>query len=454
MPPPSKKLGLWMATALVIGNILGAGILMVPASLAPYGWNALPGWGLTLVGTLCLAWVFAQLARRLPDAGGANGFMILGVGEGTAFLGSWGYFVSNFPSIAAIALTGISYLARLLPSVGQTRGATTALALGLIWLLTWVNLRGVRSGGAVQVVTTIVKLLPFVAVIGLAIWRLVGSRGAVLAPILPGSFSFGGTAAVGAFTLSTMLGFESATIAGNSVEHSERNVPRATMIGTIVSAAACIIVTCAIVLMLPAAQVTASNAPIADFIEVSWGRVAGAFVAVCAVVSCFGAVNGWLLVAGQTGAAMADAGSLSPWFGKRNSNGVPANSILLTAVSASLLTLLATTKAGVGAFNFAVLLVTATNIPIYLCCAAAALKLMADGRLPRSPVLTACAMVGVIFSVWAFYGTGLEALAWGAGLIAAGWPIYVMMRRRHAARAARMPAIAAAAAERAAPSEL
>src|SRR5262245_6897714 len=80
MSPPRKKFGFWLATALVVGNIIGSAIFMLPAGLAAFGWNALAAWIITFVGALCLAWVFAELSRHLPDAGGSCGFMRLGVG--------------------------------------------------------------------------------------------------------------------------------------------------------------------------------------------------------------------------------------------------------------------------------------------------------------------------------------------------------------------------------------
>ncbi len=87
---PSHKLGPWTATALVVGNIIGVGAFLVPVSLAPYGWGSFLGWGVTLSGALCLAWVFAMLARHLPHAGGAMGIVREAFGGDAAFLNAWG----------------------------------------------------------------------------------------------------------------------------------------------------------------------------------------------------------------------------------------------------------------------------------------------------------------------------------------------------------------------------
>ena len=435
MSAPRRKFGFWLATALVVGNIIGSAIFMLPAGLAPFGWNAVSAWIITFVGALCLAWVFAQLARHLPKAGGSYGFMRLGVGEGAAFLGAWGYLVSIWASNAGITIAGISYLTRLVPGLAATPFASPVVALGAIWLLTWVNLRGLHTVGGVQLVTSIVKLLPFVAVIGLAVWRLAVSGGALLPPVHAGSFTFAGASGAVGLTLYAMLGLESATMPADAVENPEVIVPRATMVGTGLSAVVSIIATCAVALMLPTDVVVSSRAPVSDFIAVSWGDIAGGFVAVCAVVSCFGCLNGWLLIGGEVPVAMAKTGALPPWFGQCNAAGAPAQSIVLGAIITSLLTLMAYTKTGVGAYNFAILIATATNLVLYLFCAIAVVRFMRDGRVPRSTALVVCTSLALVFVLWAFYGSGWESLAWGGALIAAGWPVYVVARRA-AARAA------------------
>ncbi len=430
-----QKFGFWLATSLVVGNIIGSAIFMLPAGLAPFGWNAVSAWGVTFVGALSLAWVFAQLARHLPNAGGSYGFMRLGVGEHAAFFGAWGYLISVWAANTGITIAGISYLTRLQPWIESTSGASLVSALVAIWLLTWVNTRGLQAAGSVQLISSIIKLLPFVAVIGLAVWRLADSGGAILPPITDESFTVvGATGAVG-LTLYAMLGLESATVPADAVEDAARIVPLATMVGTGLSAVVSIIATCAVVLMMPTEGIMASKAPISDFIAVSWGDVAGGFVAVCAVVSCFGCLNGFLLLGGELPVAMSDAGTLPKWFGKRNSVGAPARAIVFGAVVTSLLTLAAFTKQGVGAYNFAILISTATNLIIFVLCTLSAIRFMSDGRLPRSIGLITCATIALLFSGWALYGSGRESLQWGVVLVACGLPIYAWAQRAVAARA-------------------
>lgn len=440
-PPPAssrRKFGFGLATALVVGNIIGSGIFMLPAGLAPFGWNAVAAWSITFLGALSLAWVFAELSRYLPEVGGSFGFMQQGVGEGAAFLGSWGYVVSIWAANAGITIAGISYLTRLVPALANTPGASPAAALGAIWLLTWVNLRGLRAAGRVQAVSTVIKLLPFVAVVGLAIWHMWSPGGLSLPPLTEGALTLAGSTGAVGLTLFAMLGLESAAVPADAVENPTRNIPRATMVGTGLSAVVSLVASCAVALMLPLEVVTVSEAPVSDFIAVSWGGIAGAFVAVCAVVSCFGCLNGWLLLGGQVPVAMARAGTLPPWFARLNAAGAPGRSIMLGATVTSLLALMAYTRVGVAAYNFAILLATATNLVLYLFCVVAAARFVRDGRLPRSPALLAASALGFVFVLWAFYGSGRESLVWGGALIAAGWPVYLVARRAAARTAAQV----------------
>ena len=428
---PRQRFGLVLATALVVGNIVGSAIFMLPAGLAPYGWNVLSAWAFTATGALALAWVFSQLARHFPEDGGSFAFMRAGAGRGGAFLGAWGYVVSVWAGNAAITIAGVSYLTRLLPPLGQTAAGPPIAALGAIWLLTWVNLRGNRAAGGVQLVSSVVKLLPFVVVIGLAAWRLMRGQASALPPLRSDAFTFAGTSGALSLTLFSMLGLESAAVPADAVDRPERTVPAATMLGTGVSLIVTVIATCAAALMLPAAQVSASKAPISDFIATSWGDVAGGFVAVAAVVSCFGCLNGWQLLSGELPAAMADRAALPAWFGRRNAGGAAARSILLGSVVTSLLVLMASSKVGIAGYNFMALVATATSLVMYLLCVLAAARFMRAGRVPRSASLVLAVAVSFVFVLWAFYGSGREALGWGALLILCGWPVH-----RLAARAA------------------
>jgi basic amino acid/polyamine antiporter, APA family len=418
-----RKFGVWKATALVVGNIIGAGIFMLPRDLAPAGWTAVAAWGLAVAGALSLAWVFAQLYAHLPEAGGVHGLMTLGVGPNAAFVGSWGYLVSVWAANATLAISGVEYLARLVPmpaSVPWLRPAAALLALGLLVL---ANLRG--RGGEVQVVSTLVKLLPLAAVIVVAA-ALLATRGpAVVTETAPPPFALPMLLPAMSLTLYAMLGIESAVVPGDLVADAARVVPRATMFGTALSGLVGILATCAVTLMLAGAA--ASEAPLADFVAGATHPIAGDLVALCAVVSCFGCLNGYLVVGTELTADMAAHGVLPARLGARNGVGVAPLPLWLGAAITTVLILSAYTAAS--AFRFAALVTTATNIVLYLLCLAATVRFLRDGRLPRAAALVGATVGGALFSAFALYGAGGTALAWGAALVAGGWPLYRLARR-------------------------
>src|SRR5262249_39821838 len=107
---PTRALGFWMTTALVVGNIIGAGIFMMPAAVAPYGLNALTGWLVTVAGCVCLAISFAELARRFPEDDGPYAYTLRAFGPATAFVVMWCYWGSVWVANAAIAIGVVGYL--------------------------------------------------------------------------------------------------------------------------------------------------------------------------------------------------------------------------------------------------------------------------------------------------------------------------------------------------------
>ena len=165
-----KELGFWMCTALVVGNTIGVGIFVLPSSLAPYGFNAVAGWAVTIIGMTVLARVFARLARGFPQADGPQEYIERTSGRLAAFVSMWCYWISTIVSNAALAIGVVGYLARTLPPLAGV--APAQLATLMLWAFVGVNLLGLRAGGGVQVVTTVLKLLPLAFVVALGAWLL------------------------------------------------------------------------------------------------------------------------------------------------------------------------------------------------------------------------------------------------------------------------------------------
>jgi APA family basic amino acid/polyamine antiporter len=425
-PSSRRVFGFWICLALVVGNMVGSGVFLLPAALAPYGWNAIFGWMVTIAGALCLAFVFASLARRFPQAGGPYAFTREAFGRAAGFAVAWSYWISVWTANAAISLAAVSYLSHFAPGMASAPGP---FAIGFVLAFTLINCLSLRGAGGVQLVTTGLKLLPLIAAIVLAGLVTGGDGGASLAPFRPAEIGWSAITATAALTLWAMVGFESATIPAGRVEDPERTIPRATMIGTLIVGLIYLFACSAVALLLPAAEAAGSNAPFADFIGRYWGPGPASLVALFAAVSALGALNGWVLIQGEMPLALARDGVFPAWLGRTSEAGTPVRAHLVSSGLVALLILANGSRSMGDLFTFMALLSTAAALVAYLACSLAALRLQRSGRMEPAPLLLAAALLGALYAGWAIYGAGPEPAAWGAALLLSGVPIYFMMKR-------------------------
>ncbi len=428
----AKQLGLWMCTALVVGNMIGSGIFLLPAALAAYGPISVAGWLATSTGAILLALIFGRLARLVPKTGGPYAYSREGFGDFAGFLIAWGYWIALWAGNAAVAVAFAGYLGFLIPAIGETPLAGLAAALAAIWLLTWVNARGVSEAGTVQLVTTVLKLLPLIviAVIGLAYIDPVH-----FTPVNISQESNGvAVAACAALTLWAFLGLESATVPAGDVAEPERTIPRATIIGTALAAAVYVAVTVVAFGVLPAADLRGSTAPLADVAVVMWGALGGTFIAVAACISTFGTLNGFTLLTGQVPLGAARDNLFPARFARLSKAGTPVFGLVVSNTLASILIAMNFTKGLVDQFVFIILLATLTTLVPYLFCALAELMIyITSGRTVAGQGLSSVvglAVAGFVYSAWAIYGAGQEVVFYGFLLLIAGVPVYVWLKWR------------------------
>lgn len=423
---PGRKLGLFAAIALVMGNMIGSGVFLLPASLAPFGWNAVLGWGITTAGTLVLAWVLASLTKARPLAGDPAGFVTEAFGPFTAFLVSWVYWVSIWTAVASIAVAGVSYLSLFIPAIGETPLAPALCSIALVWAMTLVNLRGVQAAGRFQIITVLLKVLPLVAVIVIAVLVL-GSGTGEIRPFEMREINGTDLRGAAALTLFALLGFECASLAAAKVENPEVNVPRATMWGTALTGLIYLLVCSFVALMLPEAVIANSPAPLASFVQEYWNAPAAALVSVFAIISCIGAINGWVLMQGELPRNLAERGMLPRWFAATDAIGTPARALIASSVIATVCLLLNSSRSMQGIYEFMLLLSTSAALWLYLACALAAW---------RMKVVRVFAAVGAVYALWTLWGAGIEASVWSLALMATGIPLWWLARRAPSAASA------------------
>jgi len=429
-----KSLGLWACTALVVGNMIGSGVFVLPASLAPFGWIALGGWLVTSAGSIALALVFGRLARLVPETGGPYAYTRAGFGDFPGFLVAWGYWITLWSGNAAVAVAASGYLAYFFPVLREQPVAGLGAAIATIWLVTWINVRGVKEAGLFQVATTLLKLVPLllVATVGLA---FVDPTNLTPAADPGGTGALGALAACSALTLWAFLGLESATVPAGNVDRPEVTIPRATVLGTVFAALVYILVTVAAFGVVPLAELARSTAPLADAAERVFGPWAGSFVALGAVISTVGTLNGFTLLTGQVPWGAARDKVFPPRFGVLSAQGTPAFALIFSNLLASALVTLNFTKGLGGAFTFITLLATLSALVPYAFCALVELMLFARDPAaysggPHLGRTLALAAVAFLYSLGAIYGAGAEVVFYGFLLLLAGVPVFVWVRWR------------------------
>jgi len=432
-----------MAVALVMGNMIGSGVFLLPASLAPFGGIGLIGWFFSAAGAVLLALVFARLSRLNPTAGGPYAYTRQAFGDLPGFLVAWGYWISSWCTNAALAVACVGYLDPFIPGLVRHPPSAAALAVGMVWLLTGVNAQGVRTAGRVQVLTTALKVLPL-ALVGIGGLFFLDPSHFAVAQTAPRVIAAGVTATA-TLTLWAFLGLECATIPAGTIRDPARTIPRATITGTLLAAALYIISTVGVIGLLDPAVLGQTSAPFAEAARALAGDRAALVVAFGAAISCFGALNGWILIVGQLPMAVAQDGLFPRAFSSLSSRGTPVTGMVIAGVLTTTLIGMNYTRSLVDLFTFIILLATLSTLVPYAFCSLAVFMIgprATPGHLgpptargsqdQEARLSTAAAIIAAlafVYALWAIGGAGAEVVYWGFLLLMAGLPVYVWVKR-------------------------
>ena len=414
-----------------MGNMIGSGVFLLPAALAPYRGVSLLGWIISAGGSIALALTFARLARMHPSSGGPYVYTRLAYGDLAGFLVAWGYWISIWTANAAIAVAFVGYLDPFIPSIVRTPALGAALAIAVIWLLTLVNALGVHIAGRVQIVTTALKLMPLI-VVGIAGIIAFEPSHFVMAPIAGAGTGHLGRDILATATLSlwAFVGLESATIPARDTVDAGRTVPRATVVGTLLTTAVYLVATIGVMSLIDPATLAQSPAPFADAGRTIFGSRAAAIIALGAAISCFGALNGWVLVVGQFPRTIAQDGLLPPAFARLSRRGTPAFAMVVAACLSTVLVAMNFTRGLVALFTFVILLSTLSVLVPYTFCSLAGFIL--HRRNPAaiwSAGATLTCAIAFAYALFAIGGAGAEVVFWGFLFLLSGLGVYAIVAR-------------------------
>ena len=427
-----RSFGFWRSWALVVGIMIGNGIFMLPAVLAPYGSLSLFGWIFAGGGTLFIAFMLGSLARRIPKLGGPYVYTRTALGDLPGFLVAWGYWIANWSASSAAAVAFVGYLAIFVPQVVTEPITGAVAALAIIWLITGINVAGVKTAGIVQLVTTLLKLLPLFLIAGSGL--LLGDVTAIPAsnphnepfPLL--------IAGLIMLTMWAYVGVEGVTVPADDVIEPEKTIPRALIAGTLTATGVYVIATYGVMALIPSAELATSTSPFADAASRIFGPWGASLVAIGAIVSITGSLNGIILLVGMIPRAVALDKLFPARFARLNSAGAPAFALIVSGLLSSALIVMNYAKGLVAAFEMLILLSTLTTLLPYAASALSDLVLQkrdaaaGKGKNWKSLVIAAGALA---FSLFTIVGSGLEVALYGLILLAAGLPVYYQLKRKN-----------------------
>jgi basic amino acid/polyamine antiporter, APA family len=446
----AHQFGLTAAMALIVGSIIGVGIFNLPTSLAAYGPITLVSMALTTVGALALALLFASLSRRLPADGGPYAYARVAFGNRLGFANAWSYWITAWAGNAAIAVGWVLYVEHFI-NKDHTKWVSVVLVLVGLWIPAVINLSGVKNMGSVQIVTTVVKfvVLAFMATVGLFFiksanftpWNVSGES-AINA--------IGGGMAIALFSY---LGVETAAVAAAKVRNPDRNIPRATILGTIATAVVYMLSLIAVFGIVPTSSLAKATAPFSDAANSIFGGTwAGNVMALAVIISGFGALNGWTMICAEMPLAAANDGLFPEQFKRMSKNQVPSFGIIASTVLASVAMIINYLgSSGATVFTTLVLMTGITAAIPYGFSALAQLKwrwvdhkTMQTPRFARDMIVAVLSLVFSILFIWYSRNTGHSFWVYwapfllAAGALALGIPVY-LGQRRHMAQPASVP---------------
>ena len=437
-----RGFGLTTATALIVGSIIGVGIFNLPTSLAGYGPITLVSMGLTTIGALALAVLFAGLSRRLPADGGPYAYARTGFGNTVGFFNAWSYWITAWAGNAAIAVGWVLYV-EVFINKGHNRFYSVLLVLIGLWVPALVNLSGVKNMGSVQVITSVIKFIAvgFMAIVGLFFissanytpWNVSGESAIA---------AIGGGMAIALFSY---LGVETAAVAAGKVRDPDRNIPRATIFGTLATAVVYMLSLTAVFGILPTHELANATAPFSDAANVIFGGTwAGKVMAVAVIISGLGALTGWTMICAEMPLAAAKDGLFPEPFKKMSPQGVPPFGIIAsTALASTAMIINFLGSGGATVFTTLVLMTGITAAIPYAFSALAQIKWrLVDHRELQTPRFVRdmiVAVVALIFSIlfivysrntghsfWVYWAPFFMA----AGALVLGIPVYRMQKSK------------------------
>lgn len=437
MSDPARKMSLVQATMLVAGNMIGTGVFLLPVNLASVGGISVFGWLVATGGAAALGLVFAKLGELNPQPGGPYAYARDFLGPYVGFQTNYVYWFGNWIGNIAIAVAAVGYLAEFFPAISTPPASVFATA-GVIWLLTFANIRGPRVVGWLETWTMSLALIP---ILGIAFLGWIWFKPEIFRDAwnVTGGSNIHAITRAASIALWAYMGIESAAVSAGVIENPKRNIPLATLMGLGLSAVVYILSSTVIMGIIPNAELQKSHAPFAEAARLAIGTPAVVIVSLCAILKSVGSLGGWMLLVGQSAQAAADDGMFPKVFGRLNRYGVPGPGLAIVGVLMTIVLFATMSPTIAGQFSRIIDLAVILAVIPYIYSSVAVVKVIFDGHLPRRTFQKYkwIAIAAVVYCLWTVLGGDPPTVVNAMVALLISVPLYPFFIRSMEAAAAR-----------------
>lgn len=437
-----KKMSVVQLTMLTAINMLGSGIILLPAKLAQVGGISILSWVITATGSMALAWAFACCSTLSNKSGGMGGYAEYAFGKAGNYIANYTYGVAIIIGNVAIAITAVGYIIGLF-HINPNPLQIGLMTIALLWLTTVANFGGASITGKLGGITVWGVIAPVVVISTIGwFWFQSSIYSAGWNPHHKTVFEAAGSSI--AITLWAFLGLESACANCDAVENPQKNVPIAVLLGTASSAIIYIISTNVIAGIVPNALLANSDAPFGLAFAMMFTPQIGSFITGLMILACIGSLLGWQFTTAQVFKSSADVGYFPKVFSKCTKTGTPIIGMIILLLIQTLLSWLSipispdgtrigwltqTSHASSGVsdqFSAIVDLSVVTNLIPYILSMAALVTIQEISRVPRHKALfnNVIAFIGAAYSYFALVNSGSQALIYGGVATILGFTLY------------------------------
>ena len=423
----NNKIELKESISLVMGNMIGAGIFMLPVSLSKYGSISIFGWIISGIMAFILASIFRKLSKKYPGKSGPFHYTEKSFGKFIGFFVIWGYWISILLVNASLAIAVTSYSTIFIKNLNDPV-LSLSFAVFIIILIGIINAFGIKKVGQFQFITTILKIIPLLAtiIIGFFVFNLSN-----FTPInISQETNLEALTITTALTFFAFLGIESATIPADGIKNPKSTIPKATMIGTSLTFLIYVLSSIAIIGIMSPSEIVLSNAPYADAMGFVLGESAKSIIAIFAIISGLGCLNGWTLLQIEIPRSLAKKKLLGSIFSDKGSNRVPTKGLIISIILVIILLCLNYTKGLTNIFTYLILTSTFCTLILYLFISLSEIINVFKNKKSLSEYSGSLAtgIFAFLFCIWMIIGVGIESIISGIILLSLSIPIYIYQK--------------------------